>query len=422
MAGAASAHLGPSPWRILAVPVGLSPEDAASRLESLHAAWAGRAPLALQAVPPEELSRRFAAEVETGARAAIALGPRALVRRIAPSLMAMAEEAGLGVLFVLDDPGPAMPVASAQHAVELTGDAGAPVIAGALLALAHLNPALRQNLEEQRLETQVRSVACRQFDEAQLEQHLAVMVQREFLPRARPSTPGMDTGVLFRPKSGLSGDFYDIARLDEHHTAFFMADACGHGVPAALLMMLMSKLLPMKEINGSSYRIIEPAEALTRLNARFAERKGDVHALVSAAYGVIDGRDGTVRLASAGHPPAVVLSRGGAAPIDQGGPLLGAFEDLIYEQTTLQLAPGDLLLVHSDGVPPALGLIETDALSAAPVIADLRDAAGQHSLEAALDRFAGAIDARAGSLHQQDDVTMLMIRRLPLCARAGLAA
>lgn len=346
----------------------------------------------------------------------LVIGARADLRSLAPRLAGMGDEAGVGLLVLSHGAGAPLPLGPSQHAVEL--HAGAPgghdasAAAGALWALCRLRPALLATASELRLEAQVRGVASRQLDEQQIEQHLAAAVQREFLPRDLPAPPGLRLGALFRPKAGLSGDFYDARRLDEHHTAFFLADACGHGVPAALLMMLMSKLLPMKEIHGSSYRVLEPGEALTRLNAAFAERKGEVSALVSAAYGVIDGRDGRVRLASAGHPEALVLREGaGGRLISGSGPLLGTLDDFEYTQSEDVLAPGEVLLVHSDGLPPALGLGEGPEILGAEAVQRLAANAREFGVSEAALNLGAAIDLREGSLHQHDDITALLVWR-----------
>ncbi|MCA9300531.1 MAG: SpoIIE family protein phosphatase, partial [Phycisphaerales bacterium] len=98
------------------------------------------------------------------------------------------------------------------------------------------------------------------------EMHLAATVQQEFLPRTLPEIDGVNMGVLFRPADYVSGDIYDVQRLDDAHLAFLIADAVGHGVPAALLTMVISKSLRKTESVGGVDRIVEPAVAMQRLN------------------------------------------------------------------------------------------------------------------------------------------------------------
>lgn len=399
---------------IAVIACGLDHAEALDRLSRLGARWPGVCPPRFTLIADADWRASVHDAIAQGAACVLVLGDRARARPIVASLTSLTENAGVGTLALVHGPGGPLPSAPSQHVVEVNDSAGPAGAAGALFALCRLHHALSASASELRIEAQVRSIASRQLDEQDMEQNLAAMVQREFFPKQMPTPPGVRAAVLFRPKSALSGDFYDVARLDEHHTAFFLADACGHGVPAALLMMLMSKLLPMKEISGQSYRLLEPREALTRLNAAFAERKGDAHALVSACYGVINGRDGSVRMASAGHPPAVVLSSTGCATADAGGPLLGTLDDFEYDQVETRLEPGDLLVLHSDGLPPALGLTEADMLGDAPLLRALHGSACAADLTQAVLDLGVALDARAGSLHQHDDLTVLLIQRLPV--------
>lgn len=398
---------------IAVLPCALDHAETLDRLSRLGARWpgGGDAPPRFALIAERDWRAAVHDAIAQGAACVLVIGARAVARPIVASLTSLTENAGVGTLALVHGPGGAMPCAPSQHVVEIDDAAGPGATAGALFALARLHHALHTSASELRIEAQVRSIASKQLDEQDMEQNLAAMVQREFFPKQMPTPPGVRAAVLFRPKSMLSGDFYDVARLDEHHTAFFLADACGHGVPAALLMMLMSKLLPMKEISGQSYRLLEPREALTRLNAAFAERKGEAHALVSACYGVINGQTGTVRMASAGHPPAVLLSAAGASAPEAAGPLLGTLDDFEYEQVEAHMDSGDLLVLHSDGLPPALGLTETDVLGDAPLLRALHGSACAADLTQAVLDLGVALDARSGSLHQHDDLTVLLIQR-----------
>lgn len=410
------------PARVAVIAPGAAPgarDDVQRVLSVLRARWpAGEGSLHLHTIegdPATGLGLVLHHDPSPGA--ILLLGARGDLRGLAPRVAMLCDEAGVGLLALTFGPGAPLPMGPAQHAIELhaeTADGLDPgAVSGALWAMCALHPALEASASELRLEAQVRGVASKQLDEQQVEQHLAAMVQREFLPRELPAPPGLRLGALFRPKAGLSGDFYDAKRLDEHHTAFFLADACGHGVPAALLMMLMSKLLPMKDIHGSSYRVLEPREALTRLNAAFAERKGEVSALVSAVYGVIDARVGRVRIASAGHPAALVLSE--SLPgrlVNDSGPLLGTLDDFEYGQGEECLAPGEVLLLHSDGLPAALGLEEGPVILQAEPLRRLPANARTFGASEAALNLGIAIDAQVGSLHQHDDITALLVHRV----------
>lgn len=295
-------------------------------------------------------------------------------------------------------------------------DAPPPLIAGALYALLSRQPAVEQMRRELAGEGLMRLAAARQIEQMQSEANMAVLVQRELLPKELPSMDGLDFAVMFRPGTDLSGDIYDVQRLDERHVGFLVADAAGHGAPAALMTMLIGRLLHMKEVSGKDYRIVPPDEALTRLNDAFCTRRGDMVAIVSAVYGVIDSLTGRVSIANAGHPHPLVVGASGTRAILEGGPLLGTAEGVSYGQETFTLDADQTLIIYSDGFEHAF---QADDGAERPASGnDLHlsafGALGRRrceSLGSAIGTMAGRIDAQRGSLHQVDDITLLAIGR-----------
>lgn len=256
--------------------------------------------------------------------------------------------------------------------------------------------------------------ASAEIDRLHDELLLAAKVQREFLPKQLPSLPGLSIGVIFRPAGFVSGDIYDVSRLDEDHIGFFLADAMGHGVPAALMTLFISGSLPQKEIEGSVHRVIPPSESLTRLNRNMCASRGGSSRFATAVCGLINLRTRRVTVSSAGHPPALRVRDGAYQPIELTGPLLGVFEDAVFDQTTFSMGEQELLVLHSDGVEeayaprqlaePSDGEIQTRHLESIARITSRRDGEGASD---ALARLAEDLDAQAGSFHQSDDVTVL---------------
>ena len=109
------------------------------------------------------------------------------------------------------------------------------------------------------------------------------------------------------------------ARLDEHHVGFFLADAMGHGVPAALMTLYLTGSLPRKEIVGSGYRIVSPAEALTRLNNGLQECMAGPARFATAICGTVNVRTGMITMACAGHPPPLRIGPNGVRPVEVNG-------------------------------------------------------------------------------------------------------
>src|ERR1700722_9635666 len=105
------------------------------------------------------------------------------------------------------------------------------------------------------------------FSRINEELRLAAQLQQDFLPKSLPQIGPVHFHTLFLPAGYVSGDFYDVMRLDEKHMGFYIADAVGHGVPAALLTMFIKHALTTKQIiAGKGYRLLTASETITRLN------------------------------------------------------------------------------------------------------------------------------------------------------------
>lgn len=343
----------------------------------------------------------------------VVTGAQAASRHLARIASVAAEGLVPGLVLYGDgvDPGPGL----RDGALAALPDTCDPrTIAGVLFGMRSRQPTVEQMRRDLAGEAEMRSAAARQIEQMQSEVNMAVLVQREMMPKSLPELAGLDMGVLFRPGTDLSGDLYDCERLDEHHVGFLIADAAGHGAPAALMTMLIGRLLPTKEVSGKGYRIVPPGEALTRLNDAFVNRRGDMMAIVSAVYGVMDVRTGVVQIANAGHPHPLVVSPRGARALREGGPLLGMAEGVVYEQGAFVLGPDETLLVYSDGFEHAFHDSPQRATAGNElhlgVFAGL-GLRGEQPLPEALRALSGRLDAQHGSLHQVDDITLLAIGR-----------
>jgi sigma-B regulation protein RsbU (phosphoserine phosphatase) len=256
---------------------------------------------------------------------------------------------------------------------------------------------------------------CDQIGKIDEELRLAAQLQREFLPSKLPKIGGVEFRVFFRPASYVSGDIYEVVQLDEDHVGFFIADAVGHGVPAALMTMYIKRCLHTKDIDPASprgYRIIPPHEALARLNHDMVEQQASKVRFATACHGVLNCRTLDLSIARAGHPYPIILHEdGGTRMLQPEGAMLGIFPDEVFELLETRLLPGDRLLLYSDGFEVAFPKM-------CPI--NGRDSANQQyaeefkqlahgTLDEALERLIAKLDLQIGSLNQRDDLTVVCV-------------
>jgi serine phosphatase RsbU (regulator of sigma subunit) len=226
-------------------------------------------------------------------------------------------------------------------------DASAVELAAEIAAAHRLCPTIRRLRGELSAGEQISS----DLDE---ELRLAANLQRDFLPTDPPEVGPVRFAALLLPAGFVSGDIYDIVRLDETTVGFYVADAVGHGLPAALLTMFIKKALQTKRITGNTYEIIPPEVAMAGLNADICQQNLSGFHFCTAAYGVLETSSLTLTYACAGHPEPVLLRAGGAVEtLAAPGGLLGVMPDEAYEARTVRLAAGDRLVFYTDGLEAA---------------------------------------------------------------------
>jgi sigma-B regulation protein RsbU (phosphoserine phosphatase) len=173
----------------------------------------------------------------------------------------------------------------------------------------------------------------------------ASATQRGLLPQSIPQFPGYGISAAWRPAGAVSGDYLDLLRLDANHLALCVADVIGKGVPAALLMSnvqaavhaLAGEMLPTGELCGRINRIV----AANVGSGKF----------ITFFYGVLDGARRRFSYTNAGHcQPILVRQSGECARVNHGGVVLGVFPDWEYREEHVDLAPGDRLVLFTDGI------------------------------------------------------------------------
>jgi sigma-B regulation protein RsbU (phosphoserine phosphatase) len=182
---------------------------------------------------------------------------------------------------------------------------------------------------------------------------LAGLVQQDFLPTQLPNQDEVRWATVFLPAEWVSGDIYNIVRIDEQHIGFYVADVVGHGMPAALLTIFVKQALVMRETIKNSYHIYSPAEVMKNLNVRMAAQKLSGYQFATCCYCLLNTKTRQLTYARAGHPYPILIRAGGQPQrLEIEGSLLGIFGQAEYVQENIQLQRGDKLLLHSDGLEP----------------------------------------------------------------------
>lgn len=244
-----------------------------------------------------------------------------------------------------------------------------------------------------------------------LEQSLGLAKKRQrFMLPGLPEIAGYEFAATYDPAAEISGDFYDFIELGQGRIGILIADVSGHGVEAAIVMGMAKKSLSIfaRTSDGA-------ARTLARGND---DLRGDLDAetFLTAVYAVLDAEAGEMVLARAGHPLPVLFNPERRPPHRQLKPkgmvigmLAGADFERSLGEVTVQLVPGDLVFLYTDGLTEArslsgeqfgvdrlLGILESNPRSTPEKILQ--------TVRETVERFTGGREA-------EDDITMIAFRR-----------
>jgi phosphoserine phosphatase RsbU/P len=272
--------------------------------------------------------------------------------------------------------------------------------------------------EDNRILAETHASLTKAFETIREDLEAAARMQRSLLPL--PSTiHGIRCDSLFLPASAVAGDIFNFFALSPTEVGFYQLDVSGHGIPAAMLSVTLSKMLTSRPtqssplvlptLDGSGYAIRPPHEAVAELNRRFQDQ-GDMYFTI--VYGVLDKDSHWLRLSQAGHPEPILLQAGKPPQaLGDGGFPVGVMPEMSYDLLEYQIEEGDRLFLSSDGIlecaNPAgeqfgrerlMEFLDTHRRSTLAVL--LKD------LEATMYRWAGAKDFA-------DDVSLLALELGP---------
>jgi phosphoserine phosphatase RsbU/P len=247
------------------------------------------------------------------------------------------------------------------------------------------------------------------------ELEVSAQIQQSMLPhgqslRSLPAT--VEVAVALQPARQVGGDLYDFFLLHDGKVLFAVGDVSDKGVPAALFMARLSAL--MRVLGTVNHG---PARLLEEINNRLAE-SNDACMFVTVGCGLLDPQSGEYSYASAGHePPVLRRMEGGTALIAaRNGPAVGIETIAHYEQQEGVLAPGDTLILFTDGVTEAESadgaLLGVDRLLT--LVREAPDGAPQTLIA----RIVEQVSSHAAGFHATDDMTAMAIRFRPVGVEA----
>ena len=239
----------------------------------------------------------------------------------------------------------------------------------------------------------------------QRELDVASQMQQSILPTQFPSGDDFETFGSMDPARNVGGDFFDVVQLDGGRIGLAIADVSDKGVPAALFMMSSRTLL-----KGSAIGLSEPGKVLQEVNDLLAD-DNESAMFVTVLYAVYDPPTGRLSYANGGHNLPVIFHADGSStvlPYTQGLALavLSGFD---FEEGEVTLAPGDTLVLYTDGVSEAMD-IEKEEFGMERLRAVF--AGGQpESAETANEAVFAAVREFVGDAPQSDDITCLTLKR-----------
>jgi sigma-B regulation protein RsbU (phosphoserine phosphatase) len=247
------------------------------------------------------------------------------------------------------------------------------------------------------------------FTEVDQEMRLAGRLQTAFLPQGLREIGPLRFSALYRPATFVSGDIYDVCRVDEDHVAFYVADAVGHGMAASLLTMFIKNAVVSKVIHDNGYDVLDPDRTLRELNRRLVEQQLPNSQFVTACIALVNLRTLELKYARAGHPfPLHCTCDGAINELKSPGGLLGLFDDEEFPVQRVTLHPNDKVIIYTDGVELAFASAE-DRSDELTYYREAFAALAHLPADRFVQQFSKLLDGEAGSLNPQDDLTLMVM-------------
>ena len=255
----------------------------------------------------------------------------------------------------------------------------------------------------------------------QSELTIAREVQNQLFPRAIPAMKTIELTGVCHPARMVSGDYYDFVRVHDHNVALAIGDVAGKGISAALLMASIQSIMrtqltagvPVHAAatrgggNGGWRAELSVAELVSQLNKQVCANTAP-EKFATFYFGLYDDESRVLTYTNAGHLPPILMRDGKAQRLGVTGTVVGAFPFAQYEEKTVELRPGDLLVAFTDGI------VEPENAYGEPFgeenLVDLLLRYGQRESNEIITRIMETVEQWTGSSELYDDMTLLVAR------------
>jgi len=231
-------------------------------------------------------------------------------------------------------------------------------------------------------------------------------IQQAILPKTFPPFPARHDFDIFASMVAareVGGDFYDFFLIDNDRLGFVIGDVSGKGVPAAIFMAVSRTLIRATGLKG-----IPAGECMDYVNNLLCNESVSCM-FVTVFYGILNTTTGSIEYVNAGHNPPYILSKNGIRKVEMtGGPILGCMEGISYGSKTIQLQPGERLVLFTDGITEAFNTVDQ------PFGEERLEAFLAENLEKPIEEvvrgIATSVNEFSSGAPQSDDITLLAIR------------
>ncbi len=249
----------------------------------------------------------------------------------------------------------------------------------------------------------------------------AAKVQRGFIPEKPPKISGFQFSWLFEPSEYVGGDILNIIRLDEKRWAFYVLDVSGHGVPAALLSVSLTRMIDQTSISigaieddnvsiRASDELLDPKKVVQKLCHRFP---GDDSKFCTLLYAILNTEDASVTWIRAGHIPPLLVNRNGELAeylYEPAGIFISNMpcDERFLQTKRIVLEPGDRFILCSDGITEAM---KGDQEFGYDRLADVMRSTAMKPLDDSVQTTLSSVTRWTGVPTFSDDVTLLILER-----------